>query len=34
MSKYSGKCEKSFAKLNESINKDISHGTERQITSN
>ena len=31
---FSGKCEKLFAKLNESINKEISRGTERQITSN
>lgn len=29
MSQYSGKCEKLFAKLNESINKEISHGAER-----
>ena len=29
MSRYSGKCEKLFAKLNESINKEISHETER-----
>lgn len=29
MSRYSGKCEKSFAKIIESINKEISHGTER-----
>ena len=34
MSRYSGKCEKLFAKLNESINKEISHETERQIISN
>lgn len=34
MSMFSGKCEKLFAKLNESINKEISRGTERQITSN
>lgn len=34
MSIFSGKCEKLFAKLNESMNKEISHGTERQTISN
>lgn len=33
MSRFSGKCEKLFAKLNESINKEISHETERQTIS-
>ena len=34
MSRFSGKCEKLFVKLNESINKEISHGTKKQTISN
>lgn len=34
MSMFSGKCEKLFAKLNDSINREISHGTERQTINN